>query len=332
MKSRRALFEPMLASVGQELPASGDWVYEPKYDGIRILAYADGKEVALISRNALDKTRQFPEVADAIGAMAKKRRKALVLDGEVVALQHGEPARFQELQGRMHVTDAGAIAGHRASAPAAFFAFDMLLDGNTTLITEPWRVRRKHLAVLFKSPGGSSALRLSDVFTDGGAALRTAREHEWEGIIAKRADARYEPGRRSRAWMKLKLERRQEFVVGGYTDPRNSREHLGALLLGYYDDDGKLVYAGHTGTGFTRDSLREMYARLSRLTRKTSPFSTTPRTNQPAHWVRPSVVVEVKFNEWTADGKLRQPVYLGVRDDKDPREVVHEPASLKRAG
>ena len=331
MTSRRGVFEPMLASVGQELPTSGEWIYEPKYDGIRILAYADGPDVSLVSRNALDKSRQFPEVAEAIRELAKRRRKALVLDGEIVALHHGEPARFQELQGRMHVTDTGAIAGHRERAPAAYVAFDLLVDGDSTLIAEPWRVRRTHLAALFKPPGRSSALRLSAVFTDGDKALRAAREHGWEGLIAKRADARYEPGHRSRAWMKLKLERRQEFVVGGYTEPRNSREHLGALLLGYYDANGRLVYAGHTGTGFTREGLRDMYTRLARAPRKTSPFSTTPRTNQPAHWVRPSVVVEVKFNEWTADGKLRQPVYLGVRDDKDPRDVVREPTSLRRA-
>lgn len=325
---RKTMFQPMLATVGDALPASGDWIYEPKFDGIRILAYADGERVALVSRNGLDKTKQFPEVADAIAALSTSRRKALVLDGEVVALHHGVPARFQQLQSRMHVTDARAIAGHRESTPAAFFAFDVLVDGSATLLAEPWRVRRRHLVQLVKSRDGSGALRLGDVFTDGDDAIAAARKHGWEGVIAKRADARYEPGHRSRAWLKLKLEKRQEFVVGGYTEPRNSREHLGALLLGYYDETGTLVYAGHTGTGFTREGLRDMYARLSKISRKTSPFSTVPRTNQPAHWVRPSVVVEVKFNEWTADGKLRQPVFVGVRDDKDAREVVHEPASL----
>src|SRR6185503_16968823 len=146
-------------------------------------------------------------------------------------------------------------------------------------------------------PGGrSSALRLSDVSDDGEAMLRAAREHDWEGIIAKRADAPYEAGRRSTSWRKLKIERRQEFVVGGWTEPRNSREHIGALLLGFYDDD-VLVYAGHTGTGFTRSGLADMYRRLKPLEQTKSPFTTTPRTNEHAHWVRPAVVVEIKFNE-----------------------------------
>ena len=146
-------------------------------------------------------------------------------------------------------------------------------------------------------------------------------------MIAKRKDAIYEPGKRSRAWLKLKVEQRQEFVVGGYTEPRNSRQHLGAILLGYYDDDGNLVYAGHTGGGFSRASLSEMYRRLHALERKTCPFVKQPRTNERAHWVRPRVVVEVKFNEWTADGKLRQPIFVGIRDDKDPTTVRREPVS-----
>ena len=157
--------------------------------------------------------------------------------------------------------------------------------------------------------------------------LRQARRHGWEGVIAKRADSPYEPGRRSRSWIKLKIEKRQEFVVGGWTEPRNSREHIGAILLGYYDGD-KLVYAGHTGTGFSAASLRDMYARLRRIERRESPFTTSPRTNEAPHWTRPNVVVEIKFNEWTSDGKLRQPVFVGVRDDKPPREVIREPASI----
>ena len=326
----RVDFGPMLATIGSEMPHSGDWVFEPKYDGIRVLAFATKAGPRLVSRNGLDKTRQFPEIADAVAALFARRRKPFVLDGEIVALDGDAPARFQELQSRMHVIDSTAIEHHRSVTPAALMAFDILLDDNETLVTEPWRVRREHLAALLHPPGRSNALRLSDVSADGSAMLREARRHEWEGVIAKRADAPYEVGRRSRNWLKLKLERRQELVVGGYTEPRNSREHFGAILLGYYDDSGALVYAGHTGTGFNRASLRDMYARLTRLERKTSPFTTTPRTNERAHWVRPSIVVEVKFNEWTADGKLRQPVFLGIRDDKDPGEVVHEPSAIAR--
>jgi len=318
----------MLATVGTALPTDGDWVFEPKYDGIRILAFAAGGSVALISRNGIDKTRQFPEVADALRTLHKRVRRPFVADGELVALHDGAPARFQALQGRMHVEDTDAIAGHRSASPTALILFDMLVDGKASLVTEPWRVRRNHLVALLHPPGRSDALRLSDTASDGAAMLRDAQAHGWEGVIAKRADAPYEVGRRSRAWLKLKLEKRQEFVVGGWTEPRKSREYIGALLLGFYDRGGALIYAGHTGTGFTRKSLLEMYRLLRKHEQARSPFRDTPRTNEAAHWVRPSVVVEVKFNEWTAEGKLRQPVFLGVRDDKSPREVVQEPVSV----
>jgi bifunctional non-homologous end joining protein LigD len=172
-------------------------------------------------------------------------------------------------------------------------------------------------------------LRVSEsVQGEGDALLEIARERGWEGVIAKQVDAPYEPGKRSRAWLKLKIEHRQEFVVGGFTEPRNSREHLGAILLGYYTDNGELVYAGHTGGGFSRATLDDMYRRLVPLERKRCPFVKEPRTNERAHWVRPRVVVEVKFNEWTAEGKLRQPIFVGLRDDKDPLTIRREPESV----
>lgn len=318
----------MLATVGRELPTGDDWVFEPKYDGIRILAFADRGHVALVSRNGIDKARQFPEVAEAVAKLSARVKHALVLDGEIVATHAGDPARFQRLQSRMHVTDAGAIDAHRRTTPAALMAFDLLLEGKESLVNESWRTRRARLTALFKRAGKTPSLRLGDVGDDGAAMLRGARRRGWEGVIAKRAGAHYSAGRRTRDWLKLKIERRQEFVVGGWTEPRNSREHIGAILVGYYDRSGHLVYAGHTGTGFTRQSLADMYHRLSRIERVRSPFATPPRTNEPAHWARPSVVAEIKFNEWTSDGRLRQPVFVGVRDDKDPRDVQREPESL----
>jgi bifunctional non-homologous end joining protein LigD len=321
----------MLATIGRELPTGDDWVFEPKYDGIRILAFADRGHVALISRNGIDKTRQFPEVADAVAAMRERAKHPFVLDGEIVAVHAGDPARFQRLQSRMHVMDAATIAAHRKTAPAALMAFDLLLEGKQSLVHEPWRARRARLQLLFKRGGRSKSLRLGDVGDDGPAMLRSARRHGWEGVMAKRADARYQVGHRTRDWLKLKVERRQEFVVGGWTEPRKSREDVGAILVGYYNKSGDLVCAGHTGTGFTRQSLADMYRRLSRIERATSPFATTPRTNEPAHWTRPTVVVEIKFNEWTSDGRLRQPVFVGFRDDKSAREVTREPESLARS-
>ena len=160
--------------------------------------------------------------------------------------------------------------------------------------------------------------------------LARARAAGWEGIIAKRTNAPYQPGIRSRDWLKLKLEFRQEFVVGGWTEPRNTRQHIGALLLGYYDH-GRLIYAGNMGGGFDNAGLAKMAGILAPLGRKSSPFEETPRQREPVHWVTPKVIVEVKFNEWTSDGKLRQPIYVGTRDDKDPRTVKREEASVQEA-
>jgi bifunctional non-homologous end joining protein LigD len=320
--------EPMYASVGREVPGEG-WTFEPKYDGIRVLAYATPDDVKLITRNGKDKAQQFPEIVAALKKLTSQSRKSLVLDGEIVALIDGEPARFQELQSRMHLKESHMIERYSSSTPAALILFDILMDGDEVLIKEPWSERRPRLV---KRVGKrvSKQLRITEsVQGDGNKMLEKARRQGWEGIIAKRVDSRYEPGNRSRNWLKLKIEFRQEFVVGGYTEPRNSREHIGAILLGYFDH-GRFIYVGHTGGGFTRQGLEEMYHRLKRLERKTSPFEETPKTNEKGHWVKPEVVVEVKFSEWTADRRLRQPIFLGVRDDKTAKEVGLEPTSVQK--
>ena len=320
--------EPMYASVGSEIPGDG-WTFEPKYDGIRVLAYAIPTDVKLMTRNGKDKAQQFPELVAALKKLAAQTKRSLVLDGEIVALIDGEPARFQELQSRMHVQESHTIARYSSTMPAALILFDILMDGDEVLIKEPWSERRASLA---KRVGKrvTPQLRVTEsIEGDGKKMLEKARRQGWEGIIAKRIDSHYEPGSRSRNWLKLKIEFRQEFVVGGYTEPRNSREHIGALLLGYFDKD-RFIYVGHTGGGFTRKGLEEMYRRLKPLERKTSPFEETPKSNENAHLVKPEVVVEIKFNEWTADRRLRQPIFLGVRDDKDPKEVGVEGISVQK--
>ena len=326
--------EPMYASVGTQVPVGPGWTFEPKYDGIRVLAFATPAETRLVTRNGNDKAAQFPEVAAALAALAARARRPLVLDGEIVGLVDGRPARFQVLQSRMHVKDAAAVAGHAGDTPATLVAFDLLVDGDRVLLGEPWSARRARLERLLRAPlRGRHAERLllgESTSGEGEALVERARAQGWEGVIAKRVDAPYSPGQRAAHWLKLKVEHRQEFVVGGYTEPRNTRKHLGALLLGYFDAAGRLVYAGHAGGGFTGGGLAEMARRLAPLERKTSPFAEPVRTNEPAHWVRPEVVVEVKFIEWTADGRLRQPIVLGVRDDKDAREVGREAASVQR--
>jgi bifunctional non-homologous end joining protein LigD len=324
----KSALEPMLASLGSDIPVGDGWTFEPKYDGIRVLAYATPKSAHLVTRNGKDKTAQFPGIAEAARKIAARARRAMVLDGEVIALLNGEPARFQELQQRMHVQDARAIAAFENAAPTALMAFDLLLDGEDVLVHEPWSARRARLEKRLRDRE-SPELRLTEsVAGEGRAMLDRARRAGWEGIIAKRTDAPYQPGARSRDWLKLKLEFRQEFVVGGWTEPRNTRQHIGALLLGYYDR-GRLIYAGNMGGGFDNAGLAAMHRMLAPLERKTSPFEETPRPREPVHWVRPAIVVEVKFNEWTADGKLRQPIFLGTRDDKDPRTIVREGKSVQ---
>jgi len=188
------------------------------------------------------------------------------------------------------------------------------------------------LASMFTARLDDPALRLGETSVHGARMLARARRAGWEGIIAKRTDARYQSGARSGDWLKLKLQFRAEFVVGGFTEPRNSRPHLGALLLGAHDASGRLIYVGHMGGGFDRVGLRAMRARLDKLERRTSPFEVAPRTNEPAHWVSPKLVVEIKFAEWTSDGRLRQPIFLGVRDDKAARDVTLEGVSMQRWG
>lgn len=314
---------PMLASPAKEMPGGDNWTYEPKLDGIRVLAYVTPDDVRLITRNAKDKTKQFPEIVADLEKLPGRTGSSLVLDGEIVALEDGEPARFQALQSRMHVENTRAIVQHAKSTPGALIAFDILVDGADALLDEPWTQRRKRL-VKRLARRKLAGVRLIGSTPDGEEMLKQALSEGWEGVIAKKMDSAYRPGQRSRDWLKLKIEQRQEFVIGGFTEPRNSREHIGALLLGYYDDEGRLIYAGHTGGGFTRAALRDVYNRLHPGERKSSPFTTTPKTNEKAHWVIPELVAEVKFNEWTREGKLRQPIFLGLRDDKDPREVRRE--------
>jgi bifunctional non-homologous end joining protein LigD len=318
----------MYASIGSEIPGEG-WTFEPKYDGIRVLAYATDTDVRLVTRNGKDKAKQFPEIVAALKKLAAQAKRSFVLDGEIVALIDGEPARFQELQSRMHVKESHMIERHTSSTPAALILFDILMDGDEILLNEPWSVRRGHLVKRIGKRVTKQLRVTESIEDDGKKMLEKARRQGWEGVIAKRIDSRYEPGTRSRNWLKLKIEFRQEFVVGGYTEPRNSREHIGALLLGYFDGD-RFIYVGHTGGGFTRQGLEEMYRKLKPLERKTSPFEETPKTNEKAHWVEPKVVVEVKFSEWTADRRLRQPIFLGVRDDKDAPEVGLEATSVQR--
>ncbi len=331
--TRDSLPEPMYATLGQALPRGAGWVFEPKYDGMRVIAEASARRVRLMTRNGKEKGEQFPEVVLGLRELARRAGRTMVLDGEIVA-RGRVPAEgeFQQLQARMHLRDHDEILRLAITAPVSLVAFDLLRDGRTSLTGHPWRERRARLEALFEEAGDPDdrSVRPSETSARGATMLKRARRAGWEGIIAKRTDVRYQPGARSDDWLKLKLQYRAEFVVGGYTEPRRTRPNFGALLLGAYDSAGAFIYVGHTGGGFTREGLAEMYAKLQRLERRTSPFVTAPKTNERAHWVAPRVVVEVKFAEWTSDHLLRQPIYLGTRDDKAAREVTIEGVSLQR--
>ncbi len=311
----------MLASLGEAPLVDPNFVYEPKYDGIRAIAEvaAGGSSVHLWSRLGNDKTSQFPEVATALATWARRRRERVVLDGEIVALdRNGQPAGFQRLQGRIHVSDEHAVAG-----TVAIMLFDVLRIGDTDVRERPLTERRAALESLLKN-NRNSMLRLSDqVAGDGRALHEQALASGWEGLIAKHAASKYRSGKRSPDWIKLKIVHEQEFVIGGWTEPRQTRAYFGALLLGVYDSH-RLVYVGHTGTGFDQKELSRVMAKLQPLQTRDCPFAARPKTNERPHWVRPQLVAQIKFTEWTDDGKLRHPVYLGLRDDKQPHDVVRE--------
>jgi bifunctional non-homologous end joining protein LigD len=328
--ARRAI-EPMLAGTASEIPAGTDWTFEPKYDGMRVVAYVTRDDVRLVTRNGIDRAPQFPEIVHALRELARRQRRTFVLDGEIIVRRRttNGASPFQALQARWHVSDMAAVARHANRTPVDLVAFDILVDGEERVMNQPWTSRRVRLERLLRTSHVLGVRLAETAKGDGAGMLQRAVKRGWEGIIAKRVDAPYKPGIRTRDWLKLKVVNEQEFVVGGWTEPRRSREHLGALLLGYWKD-GELVYAGHTGTGFTRDTLRDLDRRLTRIERQTSPFVVAPRTNQRAHWTQPSVVVVVRFTEWTADGKLRHPVFLGVRDDKNAADVGREPRSMQK--
>jgi bifunctional non-homologous end joining protein LigD len=321
---------PMLATLADPPLASPGLLYEPKYDGIRAIAEVEpirsGVTVRLWSRLGNEKTSQFPSVVRALQALAPDRR--LVLDGEIVALDaRGRPTGFQRLQSRIHLTSADDVARTEQAQPVAYIAFDLLCEGDRDLRGLPLTERRARLERVLRGHL-SGTLRLSEQAAgDGRALYERAREEGWEGLIAKEAGSVYQSGRRSPAWRKLKILKQQEFVVGGWTEPRQSRQYFGALLLGVYEPgtpEPRLVYVGHTGTGFDQKELKRVWAMLKAREISKSPFSTPIKTNEPAHWVRPELVAQVRFTEWTDDDKLRHPVYLGMRDDKKPRDVVRE--------
>ncbi len=304
----------MLATLTERRDFGDDFLLERKFDGERCVAHKDGDEVQLESRTGKDLTGTYPEV---LAAAASQRPRSFLLDGEVVAYE-GDQTSFSRLQQRLGVIMPSAELV--ADYPVVYNVFDLIeLDGED-LTRLPLLERRARLA---KATRPRAALQLSEAWRgDSERRFAAACRSGWEGLIAKRADGPYIHGR-SKDWLKLKCAWGQELVIGGYTDPAGSRTDFGALLVGYYEN-GRLLYAGKVGTGYSGETLRDLGARLRALEAPTSPFVEVRPTPRGTHWTRPELVAQIGFAEWTSDGRLRQPRFLGLRDDKAPADVLRE--------
>jgi bifunctional non-homologous end joining protein LigD len=315
---------PMFARSDTQLPPDdGSWALEMKWDGVRVLAYCDGGQVRLISRTGQDVTATYPELR---GLGSALDRRQVLLDGEVVALGESGWPDFEALQPRMHVSSAEVARRLAADYPITYLAFDVLhLDGRP-LLDVPYAQRRPLLDALALN-GQHWQTPPSFTGEPGAGLLAVSRQHDLEGIVAKRLDSRYEPGKRSGSWRKVKNVRRQETVIGGWRPGKGNRSgQIGSLLVGVQEAGG-LAYAGHVGTGFTDRALRLLGEQLMPLRSDTSPFAAPlpPDHARDAVWAQPLLVAEVSFTGWTRAGRMRAPSYQGLRTDKDPAEVIREP-------
>jgi len=293
---------PMLATSVDEPFARDNWVFEEKYDGVRIVAYKEGRDVSLISRNAINRIARYPQIA---AAVRKLDPETLILDGEIVVFDSCNISRFQLLQ---------QSKGH-----PQYVVFDCLYRNGRDLRCEPLSLRR---AALEQSVKPSTSLILAArLERDGLTAFRTAARRGLEGMIAKNLDSRYVEDR-SNQWLKVKVHQEDEFVIGGFTHPGGARRHFGALLLGIYVDD-KLHYVGKVGTGFDEKTLAWLHSKLQPLVQPKSPFASDPR-ERGATFVAPKLVAQISYGEITEEGRLRHPVYLGLCDDKVAKEVVRQ--------
>jgi bifunctional non-homologous end joining protein LigD len=317
-----AFVEPMKARL-VERPLPGDWIYEIKLDGFRALALKHGRDVQLLSRNNKYLGGKFPEAARAV---AKIKARDAIIDGEIVALEQSGRSSFQLLQ----AYDLG-----EARPPIIYYAFDLLQLNGKDFQRQPLTVRKATLEKLLRNPTDSVRFSAS-LEGDVKNLLEQARKLGLEGLIGKRKDSLYEAGQRTGSWIKLKITLEQEFVIGGFTNPQGSRKHFGALLVGYFER-GKFLFAGKVGTGFNETSLRALYRELEKIRIPNCPFANLPEPKgsryspgltasemRKCHWVRPKLVAQIRYTEWTRDNKLRHPVYLGLRHDKAAKEVVRE--------
>jgi bifunctional non-homologous end joining protein LigD len=319
-----AYSQPLMLATQQEQPFSGpEWIFEIKYDGVRVLAERNGDSIELYGRNGTEITKRYPEIKEALKRLSVER---FVIDGEIVALdERGQPS-FQRLQARMHLSNPRDIQHAMGAAPVEGIFFDCLaLEGHdlrSLALLERKEILKRFLPALGRA-------RYSDhVETAGKEFFEAASERRLEGIVAKKANSRYTGGR-SRDWVKIKCQRRQEFVIGGYTDPQGERGYFGALHLGLYQDN-RLIYISKVGTGFDTRTLKLIWEKMQPLARARSPFERKSPTGRGNHWVEPALVCEVRYSDWTDDGGIRHPAFLGLRPDKKPEECrKEEPEPLK---
>lgn len=310
----------MKAQLAERPPRGDDWFFEVKWDGVRAIGFLENESVRLQSRSGMRCERQYPELAVIHHNVAAQ---SAILDGEIAVLDDKGISRFHLIQPRIANTDPNAVAHLVRSTPVVYFVFDLLyLDGYD--LRQVDFARRRQLLDTIVTP--SPVLRISEAFpaSAGEALLDAARETGLEGILAKRAGSCYE-SKRSSDWLKIKIVSRQEFVIGGYTEPQGDRQYFGALVLGVHRE-GKLHWAGNVGTGFDAKTLTRLHALLQPLVTKTCPFAERPKPDKGMTWVKPELIAEVKFANWTPDNRLRAPVFLGLRDDKRAAEVHRESA------
>ncbi|HYL03046.1 MAG TPA: non-homologous end-joining DNA ligase [Steroidobacteraceae bacterium] len=317
--------EPMLAESDGTLESDPRWRYEPKLDGYRVIAFVRGGSVTLRSRRGLDLTPFFPEIAVELADQAVGQ---MIIDGEIVALDAAGKPSFNALQNRAQLKSAAEIAAAQRDSPVVLVCFDLLHFEGLNLRSTRYLDRHRYLAQCLLP---SAHLQLVHVSADARGLYAACVGHGFEGVVAKRVDGTYQPGRRSRAWLKIKTAQSGEFVIGGYTRGRGAREPLGALLLGYWQGKS-LRYAGHVGSGLDDEIIAALRKRSARLERKSSPFAEPPPLHRPTTWLEPQLVAEVTFSEWTPAGALRAPVFLRLRDDIDPRAVHKARASRQRSG
>ncbi|MFT3883342.1 MAG: non-homologous end-joining DNA ligase [Gemmatales bacterium] len=305
--SRVSFIKPMLATLVAEPFDKEGWLFEIKWDGYRAIAEMQKRLVRLYSRNQKSFVEDYPILVEAL----KHVKGPAVLDGEIVVVDEKGRPSFQLMQ-NYRCTGLGELR---------YYVFDLLSYRGENFKRKPLWMRKQQLRKMLKE---HKLLYYSDhVETQGVEYFKAASAMNMEGIIAKEANSYYEEGIRSKSWLKIKLQKVQEAVIGGFTKPTGNRHRFGALVLGYYQN-GKLIYAGHTGGGFDEDELETVFHKLKPLIQKDCPFSTRPKTNTPATWVSPKLVCQVRFQEWTSDGRMRHPIFLGLRIDKAPTDVKRE--------